>query len=118
MTAKTKEQINKEYEILQKRVLGVLPSVQSEIWKKLNIERRKCSKLMIEMEELCLIKRTKKEGSFMVEKVNGEVIEVKSRNFSALLSTSGKLAPCCGCHEMCNPISCIPMDEWIKSDIR
>ena len=31
-----------------------------------------------------------------------------------LLLAQGKIAPCIGCHEVCNPEDCSLLDEWLE----
>ncbi len=100
-------------------IMKTLPSLQSDIWKKTNIDRRTCSKLMKILKDEHVIKRTKvKGGSYMIER-----IDVKNTNlpnqirFSSLLSNNGKFSPCTACVIDCNPETCNIINNWIL-DIR
>lgn len=114
-----KNSVPTDYKKLQEEALKILPMIQTDIWKTLNINSKQCSRLLDKMEKANLIKRTKlkcKTGgvTFMVERI--EVIEVEPKtNFSALLA-GGILSPCCGCQLLeCHPVSCVLMDKWVKS---
>ncbi|MGB9371479.1 MAG: hypothetical protein WCB79_06105 [Halobacteriota archaeon] len=36
------------------------------------------------------------------------------KNKHDLLLAQGKIAPCIGCHEVCNPEYCSLLDEWLE----
>lgn len=115
-SSKTTPTAKKENNIteLSAEISKILPALQSEIWKKLGIERRQCSRLMKVLADNGLIKKTRKGGTYMVEKVivnNNEFI--KQKNFSALLSDSGRFSPCTGCVIDCNPKFCHLINNWL-----
>lgn len=104
--------LKKEERITQ--ILNILPALQSDIWKKLGIERRHCSRLMKEMEDNSLIKKTKiKGGTYMVEKINVINKFDNATKYSALLSGSGKFSPCCRCETDCNSGACQQINRWL-----
>lgn len=100
----------RDISILRSRVLEMLPVMQSDIWKKLGIDRRTCSKIISLMIKDNLIKRTKCDHTFMIESAN-EIIQKK--DYSSLLSDSGKFSPCCGCMAECEPSKCVLLVEWL-----
>lgn len=114
-TNKNKENIKKmkkeDIPKLAKKVEKILPMMQSEIWKKLNIERRDCSRLISILVKQKLVKRTKVGGTYMVEKLDGNKSEVKN-NFSALIS-GGAISPCIGCGMDCEPGICLLLHKWV-----
>lgn len=63
--------------------------------KMLGIDHRDTSKLIGVMLKEHIIKRTKADRTFMIEK-NGSDMSEKKKDFGALLS-GGKFSPCCGC---------------------
>ncbi len=100
---------------LKSTILKMLPSLQSDIWKKTNIERRQCSKLMKALEEEGIIKRTKvKGGTYMIERIDIKNTKpINQVRFAALLSDNGRFSPCTTCIIDCNPESCKSINNWI-----
>ena len=86
---------------------GVL---QSDIWKELGIDSRKCSRLITSLEEKGLITRA-------WEKVGGtrtyRIFYSGNEAHYEILMAGDLLAPCIGCSIECKPDICLPLGEWI-----
>lgn len=97
--------------LVKQEILGMLPVLQSDMWKKLCIGRGYASTLVDAMLKDGLIKRTKEDKTFLLEKA-GETICKKEKGFSVLLRNS-KFSPCCGCTIECDPRTCHILTEWL-----
>ncbi|VVB69070.1 Uncharacterised protein [uncultured archaeon] len=89
-------------------------ALQSNLWKILEIDSRKCSRIVAKLLKENLITR---EG----ESVNGVrtyrlyyVESAHDRRFSPLLAQDF-FEPCAGCIEECTPEHCVKLSEWIFS---
>lgn len=102
---------NENIETSKKEILKILPEKQSNIWKKLKIDRRKCSRIISLMIKENLVVKTKMKGTFMIEMV--DYGSCKPKDFSALLSKNGIIAPCIGCFVDCVPTKCEKLGDWI-----
>ena len=101
--------------VLEKAVLDMIKStkngvLQSEIWKAVGIDSRKCSRIVVALEEKGLIKRD-------WEKIKGtrtyRITYIgNSLNYDFLMAGE-VLAPCIGCDEECRPVECLLMDQWV-----
>lgn len=105
----------KDIPILKQKVLDAIPATQAEITKMLGINRRDTSRLIAVMLKEHIIKRTKADSTFLLEK-NGSDMQEKKRDFNALLS-GDKFAPCCGCEIDCNPIHCSKLTVWLMEGL-
>jgi Lrp/AsnC family leucine-responsive transcriptional regulator len=87
-------------------------ALQSDLWKALKIDSRKCSRIVAKLLKENLI--TRKE-----ESVNGirtyrlcYAEKSHSRRFETLLAVD-VFEPCAGCIEECAPEHCAKLSEWI-----
>lgn len=108
----------KDIPILKQKVLEILPITQAEIWKVLDIGSRDCSELITIMVGENLVKRTKKDKTFLIEKLGGnghdkEQTNDKKEKYSVLLSNGGKFSPCSGCILVCDPTECRLLTVWL-----
>lgn len=96
-------------------VLGVVKSsrdgvLQSDVWKTLGIDSRKCSRLITSLENKGLVTR-------VWEKVGGtrtyRILYAGDEASYEMLMAGDLLAPCIGCSIECNPEACLPLGEWI-----
>lgn len=94
---------------IKSRPEGVL---QSDLWKTLLIDSRKCSRIVAKLLRENLITRE-------VEAVEGIrtyrlyfVERSRSRRFGSLLALDC-FEPCAGCIEECTPEHCAKLSEWI-----
>lgn len=105
----------KDIPVFRQKVLDALPITQAEVSKILGIGSRDVSRLIIPMMKEHLIKRTKVDNTFLLEKNGSEADEnvvKKKRGFEVLLA-DGKFSPCCNCDLECDPIHCQKLTEWI-----
>jgi hypothetical protein len=102
----------KEVPELKQRVLDMLPITQAEVWKNLGINHRDGSELISIMLKENLVKKTRKDKTYLIER-DGHEKQKKEINFSILLSTKGKFAPCCGCELICDATICKLLEEWL-----
>ncbi len=105
----------KDIPILKQKVLDAIPITQAEVAKMLGIDRRDASRLIVAMLKDHIIKRTKTDNTFLLEK-NGSNVHEKKNSFEALLS-GDKFSPCCGCELECDPGQCQKLTEWIMIDL-
>lgn len=105
----------KDVPILKQKVLEILPITQAEVWKKLGIDSREGSELITIMLGEHIIKRTKKDKTFLIERLdgNGHIKDDHKEGFSVLLSKSGKFSPCSGCDLVCDPTECRLLTIWL-----
>ncbi len=96
-------------EYIKSRPEGVL---QSDLWKALSIDSRKCSRIVAKLLKDNLINRE-------LETVEGIrtyrlscVEKCRSRRFGSLLAMNS-FEPCAGCIEECAPEHCAKLSEWI-----
>ena len=101
--------------LVKARPRGIL---QSELWKDLAIDSRKCSRVIAKLEADGKIKRT-------WETVNGtrtyrlSYIETrkeapKKQYRFDLIMAEGEVAPCVGCTYECEPDYCPDLGQWIE----
>ncbi|NPV61082.1 MAG: Lrp/AsnC family transcriptional regulator [Methanotrichaceae archaeon] len=88
---------------------GVL---QSDLWKVLNIDSRKCSRIVAKLMKESLITRE-------IESIDGirtyrllYADRTHSRRFKSLMAVD-IFEPCAGCIEECMPEHCAKLSEWI-----
>jgi hypothetical protein len=98
-------------EYIKSRPEGAL---QSDLWKVLKIDSRKCSRIVAKLLKDNLITRE-------IESVEGIrtyrlccAERAQSRRFDALLALDA-FEPCAGCIEDCTPEHCSKLSEWIFS---
>jgi len=87
-------------------------ALQSDLWKSLKIDSRKCSRIVAKLLKENLITREE-------ESVNGirtyrlcYAEKSHSRRFETLLAVD-VFEPCAGCIEECAPEHCAKLSEWI-----
>lgn len=98
-------------EFIKSHENGVL---QSDLWKALNIDSRKCSRIVAKLMKENLITRE-------LESVDGirtyrlsYADKSNSRRFKSLMPVM-IFEPCAGCIEECEPEHCAKLSEWIFS---
>jgi DNA-binding Lrp family transcriptional regulator len=96
-------------ELVRKTPEGVL---QSELWKELGVDSRKCSRIVKKLEECGLIERVeyKKEGTktFLIR-----LKKTKKEPDPAHLLAGDELIPCVGCELECIVEQCHPLMDWM-----
>ena len=106
---------DKALELIKSRPNGVL---QSELWKDLNIDSRKCSRVIARLEEEGKIKRTwetvKGTRTYRISYLPQKAEEPKKEvNFELILADE-RVAPCIGCTYECEPDYCPDLGNWIE----
>jgi predicted transcriptional regulator len=98
-------------EFIKSHESGVL---QSDLWKALKIDSRKCSRIVAKLLKEKLITRQLESTDgirtyrlFYLDKSN-------SRRFKSLMPVQ-IFEPCAGCIEECEPEHCAKLSEWIFS---
>ena len=102
----------KVLKLIKSRKKGIL---QNELWKKAEIDRRKCSRIVDKLEKEGKIVReqesTKGTRTYRITLAERKEKE-KARDFRLLL-VKDMFAPCTGCAIECTPELCIPLSEWV-----
>jgi len=102
----------KVLKLIKSRKKGIL---QNELWKKAEIDRRKCSRIVDKLEKEGKIVReqesTKGTRTYRIRLAEIKEKE-KARDFRLLL-VKDMFAPCTGCAIECTPELCIPLSEWV-----
>ncbi len=97
--------------LIKSRKKGIL---QNELWKKAEIDRRKCSRIIDKFEKEGLISREpetdKGTRTFRIQFI--EKAEPNVKDFSLLL-VGDMFSPCTGCTLECVPQYCEPLSQWI-----
>ena len=95
------------YALIQSRPEGVL---QSELWKELGVDDRKCSRIVKKLEESGLIDRVefKKDGiKTYLLKAKRQTVHPEN------LLPGDKLIPCIACDLECVVQECHPLMDWM-----
>ncbi|HOX35851.1 MAG TPA: MarR family transcriptional regulator [Methanoregulaceae archaeon] len=96
-------------ELIRSRPEGIL---QSELWKELDVDSRKCSRVVKKLEEDGLIERIEcKKGSTKTFLLTAKKT-AKEVNPAHLLA-GDELIPCVGCELECIVTQCHPLMDWM-----
>ena len=99
--------VDEALKLIQSKPEGIL---QSELWKELGVDSRKCSRIVKKLEESGLIERLefKKDGikTYLLRSRQQPV------NPSELLA-GDELIPCIGCELECVVEECHPLMDWM-----
>jgi DNA-binding Lrp family transcriptional regulator len=99
--------VDEGLKLIQSKPEGIL---QSELWKELGVDSRKCSRIVKKLEENGLIERVefKKEG------IKTYLLRARKQpvNPSDLLA-GDELIPCIGCELECVVEECHPLMDWM-----
>ncbi len=103
MTDQEEEALN----LIQSRRQGVL---QSELWKLLDIDSRKCSRIVKRLLDSGLIERIE----FRDEGIKTYLLRAKKRAIDPSVILAGtEILPCIGCDQECTPEECARLLDWI-----
>jgi len=106
---------DKALELIKSRSNGVL---QSELWKDLNIDSRKCSRVIAKLEDEGKIKRTwetvKGTRTYRISYLPQKKEEPKKAINFELILAGENVAPCIGCTYECEPDYCPDLGNWIE----
>jgi len=93
--------------LIQSRPEGVL---QSELWKELGVDSRKCSRIVKKLEESGLIDRIEhKKDGVKTYLLRAKRLKVNPRDLLA----GDELIPCIGCELECIVEQCHPLMDWM-----
>jgi len=98
-------------QLIKSRKKGIL---QNELWKKAEIDRRKCSRIIDKLEKEGKISR-EQESNKGTRTYRISYVEPKketTRNFT-LLMVDDMFEPCTGCMLECVPEHCVHLSEWV-----
>jgi DNA-binding Lrp family transcriptional regulator len=93
--------------LIQSHPEGVL---QSELWKELGVDSRKCSRIVKKLEESGLINRIEfKKDGLKTYLIKARQMPVNPENLLA----GDELIPCIGCELECIVEECHPLMDWM-----
>lgn len=93
--------------VIQSKPEGVL---QSELWKVLGVDSRKCSRIVKKLLDTGLIER----AEFKKDGIKTYLLTVTKRPLDPSLILAGEeLIPCIGCEDECNVIECHRLMDWM-----
>jgi len=97
--------------LIRSRKKGIL---QNELWKKAEIDRRKCSRIIEKFEKEGRIVREEEttKGTRTYRIRLSEKKQETEKEFKLLLVRE-MFAPCTGCTLECIPETCPPLSEWV-----
>ncbi len=99
--------IEEALKVIQSKPEGVL---QSELWKILDVDSRKCSRIVKKLLDTGLIER----AEFKKEGIKTYVLTVSKRPLDPAQILAGEdLIPCIGCEDECNVIECNRLMDWM-----
>jgi len=100
---------------LEEEALGVIQShregvLQSDLWKLLDIDSRKCSRIVKRLLDAGLIERIE----FRSDGIKTYLLRAKKRAVDpGLILAGGEVLPCIGCDRECDPAGCTLLLDWI-----
>ena len=98
-------------EYIKSRPEGAL---QSDLWKVLKIDSRKCSRIVAKLLQDNLITREVESADGIRTYRLSCTVKPRGRRFDPLLALDA-FEPCAGCIEECIPEHCAKLSEWIFS---
>jgi Lrp/AsnC family transcriptional regulator, leucine-responsive regulatory protein len=101
------DSVDEGLRLIQSKPEGIL---QSELWKELGVDSRKCSRIVKKLEENGLIDRVdfKKDG------IKTYLLRAKQQPVNpADLLAGDELIPCIGCELECMVEECHPLMDWM-----
>lgn len=108
---------------LEDRALALIKSrpngiLQSELWKDLDIDSRKCSRVIAKLEAEGKIKRTwetvKGTRTYRISYLPQKKEAPKKEVDFGLIMAKERVAPCIGCTYECEPDYCPDLGNWIE----
>jgi DNA-binding MarR family transcriptional regulator len=105
----------KALELIKSRPNGVL---QSDLWKDLGIDSRKCSRVIAKLEAEGKVKRTwetvKGTRTYRISYLPQKKEAPKKAYSFDMIMAEGHVAPCIGCTYECEPDYCPDLGNWIE----
>lgn len=106
---------DKALEQIKSHANGVL---QSDLWKELGIDSRKCSRIISKLEADNKIKRTwetvKGTRTYRISYLAQKKEAPKKAYSFDMIMAEGSVAPCVGCTYECEPDYCPDLGNWIE----
>ena len=106
---------DKALEQIKSHANGVL---QSDLWKELGIDSRKCSRIISKLEADNKIKRTwetvKGTRTYRISYLAQKKEAPKKAYSFDMIMAEGNVAPCVGCTYECEPDYCPDLGNWIE----
>lgn len=106
---------DKALEIIKSHEKGVL---QSDLWKELDIDSRKCSRIVAKLESEGKIKRSWETvngtRTYRISYLPQKKEEPKKEYRFDLIMAGDNVAPCVGCTYECEPDYCPDLGYWIE----
>ncbi len=108
---------------LEDKALGLIKSrpngiLQSELWKDLGIDSRKCSRIIAKLEDEGKIKRTwetvKGTRTYRISYLPQKKEAPKKEVDFGLILANEHVAPCIGCTYECEPDYCPDLGNWVE----
>jgi len=101
------DQEEEALKIIQSQRQGVL---QSELWKILEIDSRKCSRIVKRLLDAGLIERVE----FRSDGIKTYLLRAKKRAIDPCVILAGEeILPCIGCERECVPEECALLLDWM-----
>jgi outer membrane biosynthesis protein TonB len=105
----------KAIELIKSHPNGVL---QSDLWKDLGIDSRKCSRVIAKLEAEGKVKRTwetvKGTRTYRISYLPQKKEAPKKSYSFDMIMAEGNVAPCIGCTYECEPDYCPDLGNWIE----
>jgi len=101
------ESLEEAIQLIQSSPEGVL---QSDLWKQLGVDSRKCSRIVKKLEESGAIERVEvRENGVKTYRLKPKRCPAQP----ALLMAGDELIPCIGCENECVVEDCHPLMDWM-----
>ncbi|MFY9195009.1 MAG: MarR family transcriptional regulator [Methanoculleus sp.] len=101
------DQEEEALKIIQSQRQGVL---QSELWKILGIDSRKCSRIVKRLLDAGLIDRVE----YRSDGIKTYLLQAKKRAVDPCVILAGEeILPCIGCERECDPEECALLLDWM-----
>ncbi|MBE0521628.1 MAG: Lrp/AsnC family transcriptional regulator [Candidatus Methanoperedenaceae archaeon] len=103
-----------EEKILEKIKSSEDGVLQKDLWKEMQIDRRKCSRIVDKLKKEGIITRNLESGkgsrTYRIRYLKRKKEELKDYS---LLLVNNMFSPCTGCTIECFPTHCMPLTDWI-----
>jgi len=101
------DQEEEALKVIQSHRQGVL---QSELWKLLDIDSRKCSRIVKRLLDAGLIERVE----FRSDGIKTYMLTANKRAVDpCVILAGGEVLPCIGCDQECTPEECALLLDWM-----
>lgn len=101
------DQEEEALKVIQSQRQGIL---QSTLWKHLNIDSRKCSRIVKRLLDAGLIERVE----FRSDGIKTYLLRAKRRAIDpCVILAGGEILPCIGCDKECTPEECALLLDWM-----